>query len=83
MNTGHFADLIASQAKVLGDKTALNHRKSITDAWTSLSWNEFAEQVNALSKALLERGVNEGDRVGQFSNNMAENLITDYALFAN
>jgi long-chain acyl-CoA synthetase len=83
MNTGHFADLIASQAKVLGDKTALNHRKNITDAWTSLSWNDFAEQVNALSKALLELGVHEGDRVGQFSNNMAENLITDYALFAN
>ena len=83
MNTGHFADLIATQAKVLGDKTALNHRKNITDAWTSLSWNDFAEQVSALSKALLELGLLEGDRVGQFSNNMAENLITDYALFAN
>jgi len=83
MNTGHFADLIASQARLLGNKTALNHRKSITDEWTSLSWNDFSEQVNALAKSLLEHGVREGDRVGQFSNNMAENLITDYALFAN
>lgn len=83
MKTEHLADLIAYQAKQYGDRTALYHRREITDPWIQISWNEFAAQVKSLSKALLELGVNEGDRVGQFSNNMAENLITDYALFAN
>jgi long-chain acyl-CoA synthetase len=83
MEKPHFADIIHAQAKKYGEKTALNHRKNITDEWTPISWNSFSEQVLAMSKALYELGVNEGDRVGQFSNNMAENLMVDYALFAN
>ena len=83
METLHFADLIQAQAKKYGEKTAMNHRKNIEDAWSQVSWKSFAEQVTALSKAIYELGVNEGDRVGQFSNNMAENLIVDYALFSN
>ena len=83
MKTGHLSDLIASQAKQYGDRAAMHHRREITDPWIPISWNEFAAQVKSLSKALLELDVNEGDRVGQFSNNMAENLITDFALFAN
>lgn len=83
MKTGHFADLIASQAQQYGDKTALYYRQNLQDAWTSTSWNQFAAQVLAVSKAFLELGVNEGDRVGQFSNNQPENLIIDFALFAN
>jgi len=83
METLHFADLIQAQAKKYGAKVAMNHRKNIGDIWSQISWKSFAEQVTALSKALYESGVNEGDRVGQFSNNMAENLIVDYALFSN
>lgn len=83
METLHFATLIHAQAKKYGDRTALNHKKNLKDDWSHVSWKSFAEQVMAVSKALLELGVNEGDRVGQFSNNMAENLIVDYALFSN
>ena len=83
METLHFADLVHAQAKKYGEKTALKHRKNITDEWSKISWKSLSEQVTAISKALYEMGVVEGDRVGQFSNNMAENLIVDYALFAN
>ena len=83
METLHFGDLIHAQARKYGDKIALNHRKNIQDDWTGISWKSFSEQVCSIAKALLELGVNEGDRVGQFSNNMAENLIVDYALFSN
>ena len=83
MEAIHFADLIQAQAKKYGDKTALNHKKNMQDDWTKISWKSFAEKVSAVSKALYELGISEGDRVGQFSNNMAENLIVDYALFSN
>lgn len=83
METAHFADLIASQAMAYGEKTALKHRREITDEWSSISWESFASKVFALAKALYEIGVVEGDRIGQFSGNMAENLIADYACFAN
>lgn len=83
METLHFSGLIQNQAKKYGDKTVLNHRKNLKDEWKKISWKSFAEQVTAMSKALCEFGVQEGDRVGQFSNNMAENLVVDCALFSN
>jgi len=83
METLHFAEIIASQAKKYGEKAAFQHRRNITDEWTALSWNDFSSKVFSLAKALYELGVKEGDRVGQFSNNMVENMISDYALFAN
>ncbi len=83
METLHFAEIIAGQAKKYGERTAFYHRKKITDEWTSLSWTAMSEQVTALAKRLYEMGLKEGDRVGQFSNNMVENMVTDYALFAN
>lgn len=83
METLHFAELIHAQAKKYGGKVALNHRENLTDEWSRITWTSFSEQVMAISKALYELGVNEGDRVGQFSNNMAENLIVDYGLFSN
>lgn len=83
MDTLHFADLISAQAKRYGDRAAIYHRRNTHDQWESLSWNSFSEQVLAVAKALLGAGINEGDRVGQFSNNMAENMVVDYALFAN
>jgi long-chain acyl-CoA synthetase len=83
MESIHFAEIIAAQAKKYGDRAAFYHRREVTDQWTALGWNDMSKQVFALAKVLLELGVKEGDRVGQFSNNMVENLITDYALFAN
>lgn len=83
MDTLHFAELVQAQARKYGEKTVMNHRKNLKDDWLQISWKSFADQVMAISKALYEFGVKEGDRVGQFSNNMAENLIVDYALFSN
>lgn len=82
MKAHHFAELIAVQADKYGDKTVLNHRKSIRDGWTGMSWRTFSAQVDLVASALLEAGVGEQDRVGQFSNNMAENLVVDFALFS-
>ncbi len=83
MDKLQFAQLVFAQAKKYGDKTAICHRKNIADDWTKISWNELAAQVLSIAKALIEIGVEEQDRVGQFSQNKAENLIVDFALFAN
>lgn len=83
MEALHFAELIPAQARKYGERTALNYRKDNSDDWIPISWNAYAEQVSAIAKALYELGVKEGDRVGQFSNNVPETLIVDYALFSN
>jgi long-chain acyl-CoA synthetase len=78
-----FAQLIFIQAKKYGEKTALYDRENVGDEWTKLSWSAMANQVSTLAKALIELGVSEQQRVAQFSQNKAENLIVDFALFAN
>jgi long-chain acyl-CoA synthetase len=82
MEGTHFAQIINSQAKKYGDKTALLSRQNLTDNWTSVSWNDFDKQVSIIAKALIELGVEEQQCIGQFSQNKAENLIVDFALYA-
>lgn len=44
--------------------------------WT---WREFADEVDALAAALIELGIARGDRVGIWSPNRAEWLLTQFA----
>ena len=83
MDKLHFAQLVFAQAKKYGERTALCYREKAGDEWKKLSWNSFAVQVSALAKAFVELGVSEQQCVGQFSQNKAENLIVDFALYAN
>lgn len=83
MENLHFSQLIFAQAKKYGDKVALYHRESQSDDWSKITWNLFANQVLSIAKAFVEIGVVEHQRVAQFSQNKAENLIVDFALFAN
>lgn len=79
----HFAQLIFTQAKKYGERTALCYRDNINDDWTKISWAKFASEVSTLAKAFVELGVVEQQRIAQFSQNKAENLIVDFALFSN
>lgn len=83
MNNLHFSQLIFAQAKKYGDKVALCHRADLSDEWSKISWSSFAAQVLSIAKAFVELGVVEHQRIAQFSQNKAENLIIDFALFAN
>jgi fatty-acyl-CoA synthase len=43
------------------------------------SWREFAEEVDILASALVALGINKGDRVGIWSPNRVEWLLTQFA----
>jgi len=83
MENLHFSQLIFAQARKYGDKMAMLHRETLTDEWQKISWSLFANQVSSIAKAFVEIGVVEHQRVAQFSQNKAENLIVDFALYAN
>lgn len=83
MENVHFSELVFAQAKKYGDRVALCQRTDLKEAWNHISWNEFANEVSSVAKALLETGIAEQQRVAQFSQNKAENLIVDFALYAN
>ena len=83
MENLHFSQLIFAQAKKYVDKVAMCHREELSDPWSKISWAKYASQVLSIAKALVELGVVEHQRVAQFSQNKAENLIIDFALYAN
>ena len=74
--------LVQLQADKYGDRPILYDRNKLTESWTAISWNKMNEMVNTLAKALLELGVKPQDRIAQFSQNKAENLIIDFATFS-
>lgn len=82
METTHFASLVQKQAKVYKERQALCFRKNLTDEWNSVNWNSFSSQVDVVASALIAAGIQPQCSIGQFSSNMTENLIVDFAAFS-
>ncbi len=82
METIHFARLIQKQAKIYENRQVLFFRKNLTDEWKSISWNDLNSQVDIVAGALIASGVDPQKSIGQFSSNMVENLIVDFAAFS-
>lgn len=84
MNYYHLGELIHRRAEKYGNKTALKyHTKMAKGKWKSLSWRKFSDFVLKAAHAMAEIGVEPGDRIGVYSENMAEYLITDFGAYAN
>ncbi|MBQ9440630.1 MAG: long-chain fatty acid--CoA ligase [Paludibacteraceae bacterium] len=83
MLTSHFAKMIGEYAAKYGDRNAIRYQRVSSDEWHSYSWNQFSELVDLIAKAFIQLGIKPGDKVGQYSQNMAENLIVDFALYSN
>lgn len=82
LNEQPLSRLIASQADVYGERTALRYRDYEKGIWKDISWKEFARRVRAASNALLEWGVGEQENVAVFAQNMVENLFVDFGCYA-
>lgn len=64
------------------DKTVFCHRD--TDGrWQPTTWGRFSEQVDLLAYALETLGLLPSDMIAVFSANRPENLIIDFAAYAN
>lgn len=83
MHQLHFTQILREQTRKYGEKPLFHFRKSTSDKWVTTTWNEFTQHVEMISKSLFEIGVGEQECVGQFSQNMTENLIIDFALYRN
>src|SRR5690554_3346808 len=80
----HLGELIHRRAEEFGNKTAIKYQhRGSHKKWKDLSWKHFSDKVLKLAHALAEIGVEPGDRIGIYSENMAEYLITDFGAYAN
>lgn len=79
----HFARLVPEKAAEFGEKTLMRSRNYGKGSWESTTWNDFNRDVNRCAKALIGQSILEKDRVGIFSQNRAECLTAEYAIYAN
>ncbi|MBP5318249.1 MAG: AMP-binding protein, partial [Paludibacteraceae bacterium] len=75
----HLGTLIDRQADKYGHRAQLYFKNEKRDKWQSLSWYRMAKHVNALAGAMIEKGLEEGGRVGFFAQNCPEIIVGDLA----
>lgn len=80
-NNCHYARLIQEQAAQYGQRTALKYRDYDRNEWLPISWNEFADTVNRVSRALVALGVGVQERLAVFSQNKPECLFVDFGAY--
>ncbi|MDD1781651.1 long-chain fatty acid--CoA ligase [Enterovibrio sp. ZSDZ35] len=73
----HIVNRIREQVKARGDKTALRFQTG--KGWSDISWHDFGERIDSISRAMLVSGLAVQDKIGIFSNNCAEWTIADIA----
>lgn len=83
MNYYHLSILIHRQANRYGKKTALKYRNPEEKKWKNVSWRKFSEYVMKTAWAMAEIGVQEGDKIAVYSQNMPQYLYTDFGSYAN
>jgi long-chain acyl-CoA synthetase len=76
MGKDHLAFMIREAVRAHAAKTAMRHKQG--GSWHSISYAELGERNQAVAKALLESGVQEGDMVGIFAPNSPEWSIADF-----
>ncbi|MER7845306.1 AMP-binding protein [Kitasatospora sp. NPDC096077] len=79
--TGGLADSLYDTADRLPDLVQLSRRTG-EGRWQAVTAREFRDEVLALAKGLLTRGVRYGDRVALMSRTRYEWTLFDYALWS-
>jgi long-chain acyl-CoA synthetase len=80
MNYPNLAAVLSHQADRLGQRTALRRKRH--GLFMDLSWSDYADQARCCAAALIDAGVQPGDRVGLASENRVEWLLADMGLLA-
>lgn len=75
------AYMILKNAGVYKDNVVLT-QKNIQGQWESLTWNEFADRITAVSKSLIKMGIKKGDMCSVFSRNSSEWAVCDMGILA-
>ncbi len=80
MGKDHLAFMIRDSVRIHGPKTAMRYKDG--GAWKSIRYAELGDRIRAVAKALVESGIEEGDKVGIFARNAPEWAIADFAILS-
>lgn len=80
MESSTVVDTFRERVRSGGGRPALRYHDG--DDWRAISWREYGERVEALSRGLVAMGLQAGDRVGILSNNRPEWHLADLAILS-
>jgi len=78
MRYRNLAEILPGHAQERGSQVAVRFKRD--GRYQDLSWSDYRDQVYACSAALVESGIQAGDRVGLLGENRVEWLIADLAI---
>ncbi|HJQ48631.1 MAG TPA: AMP-dependent synthetase/ligase [Amycolatopsis sp.] len=73
-------DILWANAERFGD--AISFRRQVEGSWLDVTAREFAAQVIAVAKGLIEAGIERGDRVALMAKTRYEWTLLDFAIWA-
>jgi long-chain acyl-CoA synthetase len=76
----NIAEAHRRQAERLGPQVAVRYKRG--GSWQDLTWSGYRADVLACAAAIVEAGVQPGDRVGLLSENRVEWMIADLGILA-
>jgi len=76
----NLADVVWANAERFGD--SVSFRKQVDGSWLDVTARDFAAEVLAVAKGLIQAGVAQGDRVGLMSKTRYEWTLIDFAIWA-
>ena len=80
MNADSLPALFRLQAERLGTRVALRYKTH--GLYHDLRWSEYRDRVSACAAALVQHGIQAGDRVGILAENCVEWLVADMAILS-
>ncbi len=80
MNYKHLTEVIKENTQRFSTKNAIFYKNIETKNWDGISWENFYQQIQNVSKALINFGIKEQQNVAIFAQNMAEWIIADIAI---
>ena len=75
--------MVNSNASRFGNREVYYHKNYATNRWESTKWTDFQRDVESVSLAFEILGLKPQQCVAVFSQNMPNNLVTDFAAFRN
>ncbi|MBU2951939.1 long-chain fatty acid--CoA ligase [Tamlana agarivorans] len=80
MNNRHLLKVVKDNSKLFADKEIVFHKNENKNVWEGVVWSTFYHQVEQVSKALINFGINEQSNIGIFAQNMTEWIIADFGI---
>lgn len=79
----HFARLISEKVKKNATRPLFYYQDASFTKWLPMTWGEFSEKVMATACSLAKFGIKPSDTIGICSQNKPENMVVDFANYAN